>query len=124
MKERVPKDDKSDAPSFDLMVLGRRRRRHTASLFPGEDAVDERDRFVVHVAVAKQEPFVPRLSITAPVIEAARAIVVVTMGRSKNAPLERAWLVAGSTHDTPARILREARGSIAWVIDRAAGGLD
>ena len=64
-----------------------------------------------------------RLTLTAPVIEAARSIVVMAVGRGKNGPLERAWLVEGSTRDTPARIIRHARGAIAWVIDRAAGGI-
>jgi 6-phosphogluconolactonase len=113
--------DDAGVPAFDVMVLGIGDDGHTASLFPGEPTVDVVDRVVVEVpAKGAREA---RLTLTAPVIEAARSIVVMAVGRGKNAPLERAWLTEGSTHDTPARVIRHARGSIAWIIDRAAGGI-
>jgi 6-phosphogluconolactonase len=108
-------------PAFDVMVLGVGDDGHTASLFPGEPTVDVVDRAVVEVPARGARE--ARLTLTAPVIEAASSIVVMAVGRGKNGPLERAWLVEGSTRDTPARIIRHARGAIAWVIDRAAGGI-
>jgi 6-phosphogluconolactonase len=108
-------------PAFDVMVLGIGDDGHTASLFPGEPTVDVMDRVVVDVpAKGAREA---RLTLTAPVIEASRSIIVMAVGRGKNGPLERAWLVEGSTRDTPARIIRHARGTVAWIIDRAAGGV-
>jgi len=61
--------------------------------------------------------------LTVPVIQAARSIIVLAVGAAKNGPLERAWEIGGSVKDTPARIIRGGRGTIAWIIDRAAGGL-
>jgi 6-phosphogluconolactonase len=118
--ERVAKGS-GGVPAFDLVLLGVGDDGHTASLFPGETTVDVRDRFVADVpAKGAREA---RLTLTAPVIEAARSVVVLAVGKAKNAPLERVWAVAGSLHETPARIIREVRGTITWIIDRAAGGV-
>jgi 6-phosphogluconolactonase len=108
-------------PSFDLIVLGVGDDGHTASLFPGEPTVDVTDRLVVEVPAKESRE--ARLTLTATTIEAAAAIVVLAVGAAKNAPLERVWEIAGSTLETPARVIREARGAITWIIDRAAGGL-
>jgi 6-phosphogluconolactonase len=109
-------------PIFDLIVLGVGDDGHTASLFPGEPALDEQARLVVAVPAKGERE--ARLTITTPLIESAHAIVVMAIGKSKHAPLERVWEVAGDVKQTPARIIRGARGSITWVIDRAAGGMD
>lgn len=108
-------------PSFDLMLMGIGDDGHTASLFPGESTVDVVDRLVIPIpASGKREA---RLTVTAPVIEAANAAIILAVGKGKNEALERAWGVAGSSRDTPARVIRGVRGSITWIIDRAAGGL-
>jgi 6-phosphogluconolactonase len=108
-------------PAFDLVVLGVGDDGHTASLFPGEPTLGVRDRLVTHVpAKGAREA---RLTLTAPVLEAARSIIVLAVGRAKNGPLERVWEVSGDLSDTPARVIRDGQGAITWIIDRAAGGL-
>ena len=108
-------------PAFDAMVLGVGDDGHTASLFPGQPTVEIADRFVV--AVGATEGREMRLTLTAPVIEQARAVFVLAVGAKKTPALERVWSVSGSLRDTPARVIRNARGSIHWVIDKAAGGM-
>jgi 6-phosphogluconolactonase len=108
-------------PSFDLVVLGVGDDGHTASLFPGRPEVDITDRLVV--SVPSHAGLEPRITLTAPVIEAARHVLVMALGKSKHEPLERVWEVSGSKRDTPARLVRDVRGAITWVIDRAAGGM-
>ena len=111
----------SGVPRLDLLVLGVGDDGHTASLFPGRPEVDVTDKLVV--AVPSHNALEPRLTITPPVIEASRHVMILAMGKAKNAPLERVWRVAGDLHETPARVIRGVRGAISWVIDRAAGGM-
>lgn len=108
-------------PSFDLVVLGVGDDGHTASLFPGRPEVMITDRLVV--AVPSHAGLEPRITLTAPVIEAARHVLVMALGKAKHAPLERVWEVSGDKMTTPARLVRDVRGAITWVIDRAAGGM-
>jgi 6-phosphogluconolactonase len=108
-------------PAFDALILGVGDDGHTASLFPGDAAIDIADRSVV--AVPQKGAREARMTLTAPVIERSIALFVLAVGAAKQAPLERAWSVEGDIHETPARVIRSARGAITWVIDRAAGGV-
>ncbi len=108
-------------PCLDLVVLGIGDDAHTASIFPGEDTVNITDRLV---AVAPARPGrEARLTLTAPVLENARASVIIVLGKSKHDALERIWATSGDVKETPSRIIRGFRGAITWVIDRAAGGM-
>jgi 6-phosphogluconolactonase len=114
--------ESSDAlPAFDAMILGVGDDGHTASLFPGEPTVSVTDRVVV--AVPKKGDREARMTITAPVIERARALFVLAVGAGKQGPLDRAWAVEGDLRKTPARVIRSGRGAVTWIIDRAAGGV-
>ena len=108
-------------PVLDLAVLGIGDDGHTASLFPGEDTVNVTDRLVA--AVPARPGREARLSLTSPVLENAKASVIIVLGKSKHEPLERIWATSGDVKQTPGRIIRGFRGAITWVIDRAAGGM-
>lgn len=108
-------------PALDLIVLGIGEDGHTASLFPGEDTVNVTDRLVA--AVPAREGREARLTLTVPVLENAKASVIIVLGRSKHEPLERIWATNGDVKTTPGRVIRGFRGAITWVIDRAAGGM-
>lgn len=110
-------------PSLDLVVLGVGDDGHTASLFPGEPTVHITDRLVAVVPAKPEAQRESRLTLTTPVLENARATVIIVLGASKQAPLNRIWSTSGDVNETPARIIRSFRGSISWVIDRAAGGM-
>jgi hypothetical protein len=45
------------------------------------------------------------------------------LGKAKHPALERIWETGGSVDVTPGRVIRNFRGAICWVIDRAAGGM-
>jgi 6-phosphogluconolactonase len=114
----------SGLPALDLIVLGVGDDGHTASLFPGRETVNITDRLVVAVPPASQgEPRESRLTLTAPMLENAKASVIIVLGKSKHEPLERIWATSGDVKATPARVIRGFRGAITWVIDRAAGGM-
>ena len=75
--------ERSLPPQLDILVLGMGPDGHTASLFPGSAALDEHQRLVVPVIGAKPPP--QRLTITPPVIEAARRVAVIATGGDKAA---------------------------------------
>jgi 6-phosphogluconolactonase len=114
--------DAQGIPAFDVVVLGVGEDGHTASLFPGDPAVDVVDRLVVAVAAGAGRE--ARLTLTSTAIEHARTVFVMAVGSSKHEALERAWAAQGDVHETPARIVRGCRGGVIWLIDKAAGGLE
>jgi 6-phosphogluconolactonase/glucosamine-6-phosphate isomerase/deaminase len=62
---------------------------------------------------------VRRLTITPPVIAAARRILVLAAGPDKAEPVARALLAAGSPDQVPARLARDG----VWFLDAAAARL-
>jgi len=105
-------------PRLDVLVLGLGTDGHTASLFPGDPAVDEWDRRIVAVE-APAEPR-RRLTITPRVIAGAHLIVVLARGEYKMTAVRRALSSAGTPEEVPGRLAR--RG--VWILDtHAAGGL-
>jgi 6-phosphogluconolactonase len=113
--------DAEGLPAFDVAVLGIGEDGHTASLFPGDPAIDVSDRLVVPVMASGSRE--ARLTVTPVIIEHARCLFIIAVGSTKREPLERAWLAKGDVHQTPARIVRGARGGVTWIIDKIAGGL-
>lgn len=108
-------------PEFDLIVLGVGRDGHTASLFPGDAAVDERVRPAA--AVRRQPPDHDRVTLTLPVLAQAREVVVLASGRSK-ASVVREIVEDGNPKAYPAGLVRPAYGTLHWLLDEeAAGGL-
>ncbi|HEV3190891.1 MAG TPA: 6-phosphogluconolactonase [Polyangiaceae bacterium] len=114
--------DSDGVPCFDALVLGVGDDGHTASLFPGEPTVDLSSQAVAVVPAGGAHE--ARLTVTAPIIEHARYVFVLAVGRKKHPALVRVWDVAGDAHQTPARILRLCRGTLVWIVDRAAAGLE
>jgi 6-phosphogluconolactonase len=108
-------------PSIDVVILGIGTDGHTASLFPGKPEVHERKRLVVSVPPDGERE--ARLSLTALTLEHAKHTFVLAVGKDKHPPLERVWSIMGTAETTPARIIRTFKGSVAWIIDRAAGGV-
>lgn len=72
-------------PAFDVIHLGVGDDGHTASLFPGQPALDERERWVLPVAYEKSKPPIPRLTLTLPVLNAARLVFFLVSGQDKTA---------------------------------------
>jgi 6-phosphogluconolactonase len=103
--------------TLDLALLGIGADGHTASLFPNAPTLDERDRAAVAAAPA-MEPFVPRVTLTLPILNAAGLAVFLVTGEEKRAAAARAFRSQPSA-DTPASLVRAAR-TVA-LLDAAAG---
>jgi len=101
---------------IDIVHLGLGPDGHTASLFPGTPAVDERDRFVVENGDGAH--LHRRLTFTFPAIQRAALAVVTVAGDDKREPIRR--IRAGE--DLPAARIRARK--VLWLGDRAALGAD
>ena len=102
------------AESPDLLLLGMGEDGHTASLFPGSPLLHESNSRVAVAQVPAEPPC--RITITPPVIAAAKMVVVMVSGHSKAEALQRVFAKEGSIKETPARLVRDAD----WLVDRAA----
>jgi len=101
-------------PALDLVILGIGEDGHTASLFPGNEAVRERTRRVVPVTGPK--PPHRRLTVTPPVLESARACLVIASGSAKATAVARALVGSDPVEHCPARLVRSG----IWFVDAAA----
>jgi 6-phosphogluconolactonase len=104
-----------EPPRFDLIWLGMGPDGHTASLFPGTAALEETARWVVANHVEEKETW--RMTLTYPVLDAARLVLFVVTGADKAEPI-RAIRTGGS--GLPSE--RVAGDHVEWIIDAAAAG--
>lgn len=105
-------------PRFDMILLGMGPDGHTASLFPGTDALKERTKLVVANWVEKLKT--SRLSFTLPVLNAARCVAFLVSGTDK-APVLKTVLEGDAPGEQyPAKLVRPSDGKLIWLIDRAA----
>jgi len=106
-------------PRFDLVLLGLGPDAHTASLFPGKPALEERERFVAAVPEAGMEPQVPRVTFTFPLINRAREVIMLVAGEDKARAVKRAF---GDPPDpaAPSSRLDPTAGSLLVVLDEPA----
>jgi 6-phosphogluconolactonase len=102
-------------PLFDMVLMGAGPDGHTASLFPGYPAIEETERWVVGVPKANVAPFVPRVSLTLPVLASCREMLFEIAGHDKQPILTR--LLNGET--LPATRAR-SQGETVWLVDQAA----
>jgi 6-phosphogluconolactonase len=100
-------------PLFDVTLLGIGENGHTASLFPGQPALQEIRRWVVAVIGTKSEP---RITLTYPALDSSRDVAFVVTGKGKRDVVARAQ--AGD-RTIPAGLVRPV-GRLHWFTDRAA----
>jgi 6-phosphogluconolactonase len=77
--------------ALDLILLGVGPDAHICSLFPGDDALGERDRLVVGVETPGMAPLVARITLTLPVVNASRQIVFLVTGEDKAEAVARVF---------------------------------
>ena len=105
-------------PAFDLILLGLGADGHTASLFPETSALDVTDRWVVANPVLKLET--SRLTLTIPVINAARAVTFLVAGENKAETLKQVLEGDADPRGYPAKFIYPEGGELTWMVDQAA----
>jgi 6-phosphogluconolactonase len=103
---------------LDLALLGMGEDGHTASLFPGQAAVRETERWVV--AVLSPDATMWRITLTPGLLSQARNVTFVVSGAGK---AQRLWQVLEGpfTPDLlPAQAIRPTEGRLTWMVDQAA----
>lgn len=110
-------------PIFDLVILGLGPDGHIASLFPGSPAVEEKDRWVCAVKHdCPPPPLVDRVTLTLPVLEAARRTLFLVSGREKAGILRDVLSGSSRGKNTPAARLHANPETTSWLLDQEAAG--
>jgi 6-phosphogluconolactonase len=112
---------RGEVPRFDLIFLGLGEDGHTASLFPGSAALDEKDRLVATAYVDKLQAH--RLTLTLPVINAAAQVTFLVAGQSKVGIVKELLGSDGSTANHPAAKIHPLDGRLTWLIAADAAAL-
>ncbi|CAE7196242.1 PGLS [Symbiodinium sp. KB8] len=115
-------------PSIDLVLLGMGPDGHTASLFPGHALLSETTRLIASITDSPKPP-PQRITMTLPLINAARQVAFTACGTSKaDAIAAMAGAVSsvaadGALQDAgplPAARVAPTSGRLTWFIDTAA----
>ena len=108
---------------LDAVVLGMGTDGHTASLFPGTPALDEREHLVVLNDGDRVASPRPRMTMTYPLLN--RAYLIALTGASKRTALEQAAVTPEDFHSWPVAGVVPAAGSrLLWFLDRDAAPED
>ncbi|NXF27810.1 6PGL phosphogluconolactonase, partial [Rhodinocichla rosea] len=107
-----------DPPRFDLLLLGVGPDGHTCSLFPGHALLQEQDSLVSFLEDSPKPP-AQRVTMTLPLLNAAKSLLLVATGASK-APVLKRILEQQEQPPVPAARLRPRSGRLQWLLDREA----
>jgi 6-phosphogluconolactonase len=109
---------KAGVPEIDIVLLGIGEDGHTASLFPGESALKERDS--LFVATHSPAGIKDRISMTSPLIENAKRVIFLVTGSAKAEILSKILEGDADYEQYPATIYKKAKGTVTWFVDGAA----
>jgi 6-phosphogluconolactonase len=111
----------SAAGVFSLILLGLGEDGHTASIFPDSPAYEERERWVVALEHDRPPPpLVPRVTITLPVINAARNVVFLVSGKAKAGRVAQVLAEVETDPPSPAQLVRPHHGRLTWLLNKYA----
>ena len=111
-------------PHFDLILLGMGADGHTASLFSGMPALAETRRLVVPTAAPPHvKPQARRLTLTLPILNAARHVMFLVASAAKATTVKAVLAGSEPVDSLPARRVKPHGGKLIWFLDQAAAKL-
>ena len=108
----------AETPVFDLVQLGMGDDGHTASLFPHTEGIDELGRIAFANHVPQKNTW--RITLSWPVIIAAREVVFLIEGAAKTEVLARVLTGPKDLETLPSQLIRPANGKLLFLLDTAA----
>jgi 6-phosphogluconolactonase len=114
--------DEQGIPGFDLILLGLGDDGHTASIFPDSPAIDERKRWVAGVTAPPGIEPAERITLTLPVINAAKNVFFLVSGESKADVLHDILFIGRLAADEYPAAMISPDGPLIWFVDRAVYG--
>ncbi|NXD46772.1 6PGL phosphogluconolactonase, partial [Copsychus sechellarum] len=107
-----------EPPQFDLLLLGVGPDGHTCSLFPGHALLQEQQALVGALQDAPKAP-PRRVTMTLPLLNSARSVLLVAAGAAK-APVLKRILEGKEEFPLPAARVRPRSGRLRWLLDQEA----
>ncbi len=104
--------------TFDLVLLGLGDNAHTLSLFPGEQAIHEKNSWAKSVFV--KELNMQRITLTAPIVNLSSRIAFLVSGQDKADAVSHVLLNDYVPDMYPAQIIKPVNGELYWFLDEAA----
>ena len=105
-------------PAFDLILLGMGPDGHTASLFPGTEALGVTNKWVTPNFVPQKDTH--RTTFTYPLINAAKQVLFLIAGADKADRLFEVWTGPTDAQRLPSQRIGPSAGTLAWYVDQAA----
>jgi 6-phosphogluconolactonase len=105
---------------FDLILLGMGDDGHTASLFPGQNVLEEQNKWVDAYYLEPQKMY--RITLTAPLINKAEKIVVVAFGEKKAHALKEVTKGEHNPSMYPMQLIKPVSGELLFLVDKSAVG--
>jgi 6-phosphogluconolactonase len=107
--------------SFDIVMLGMGDDGHTLSLFPGTEVVNENEKWVTAFYLKAQG--MNRITLTAPIVNQAKAICFLVVGKIKAPALKEVLQGEYNPMLYPSQRIQPSNGQLHWFIDKAAAEL-